>query len=71
MQVVYNEQLTRRIQAHARQLWETDGGREGRDMDYWIEAEEELFLHSVAGEEDPIKAFDHDAPGTPGSREAL
>jgi hypothetical protein len=66
---VYDEQPKRRIQVHARQLWETDGGREGRGMDYWIEAKEELFPHSVAREEDPIKAFDHGALETPGSRE--
>jgi hypothetical protein len=38
-------------------------------MGYWIEAEEELFPHPVAREEDPLKAFDHGALGTPRSRE--
>ncbi len=65
-----DEELKRRIQARARELWEADGRPEGRDMDYWIKAEEELFPHSVAGEEDPMEALDLDAPGTSGKSEA-
>jgi hypothetical protein len=65
-----DEELKRRIRARARELWEADGRPEGRDMDYWIKAEEELFPHSVAGEEDPTEAFCHDASGTSGKSEA-
>jgi hypothetical protein len=65
-----DEELRRRIQERARELWEEDGHPEGRDMEYWIKAEEELAPHSVAGEEDPMEALDHDAPGVPGKGEA-
>ena len=65
-----DEELRRRIEARARELWEADGRPEGQDMDYWIKAEEELAPHSVVGEEDPMEALDHDAPGTPGKSEA-
>ncbi len=65
-----DEELKRRIQARARELWEADGRPEGRDMEYWIKAEEELAPHSVAGEEDPMEALDHDVPRTSGKGEA-
>ncbi len=64
------EELRRRIQERARVLWEEDGRPKGRDMEYWLKAEEELAPHSVAGEEDPIEASDHDAPGALGKGEA-
>ena len=47
------EELKQRITERARQLWEEDGRPEGRDMEYWLKAEDELAPHSVAGEEDP------------------
>jgi len=34
-------------------------------MEYWLEAEEELAPLSVAGEEDPMEALDHDPPRAP------
>ena len=61
-----DEELKQRITERARQLWEEDGCPEGRDMEYWLKAEEELAPHSVAGEEDPMEALDHDVPGTSG-----
>jgi hypothetical protein len=63
-----DEELKQRIQDRARELWTADGCPEGRDMDmeYWLKAEEELAPHSVAGEEDPMEALDHDVPGTSG-----
>ena len=64
------EELKQRITERARQLWEEDGRPEGRDMEYWLKAEEELAPHSVAGEEDPMEALDHDAPGVPGRDQA-
>jgi hypothetical protein len=65
-----DEELRRRIETRARELWEADGRPEGRDIDYWIKAEEELAPHSVAGEEDPMEALDHDALGTAGKSKA-
>jgi hypothetical protein len=60
-----DDELRRRIAERARQLWEEAGRPEGRDMEYWLEAEEELAPLSVAGEEDPMEALDHDPPRTP------
>jgi hypothetical protein len=65
-----DEELKQRITERARQLWEEDGCPEGRDMEYWLKAEEELAPHSVAGEEDPMEALDRDAPRVPGKGEA-
>jgi hypothetical protein len=65
-----DEELRRRIQERARELWEEAGRPEGRDMEYWVKAEEELAPHSVAGEEDPMEALDHDVPEAPGKGEA-
>jgi hypothetical protein len=59
------EEMKRRIEERARELWEADGRPEGRDMEYWLKAEEELAPHSVTGEEDPMEALDHDAPEVP------
>ena len=80
------EELKQRITERARQLWEEDGRPEGRDMEYWLKAEDELAPHSVAGEEDPadageedpadagdedpMEAPDHNAPRVPGKGEA-
>ena len=58
-----DEELKQRVAGRARQLWEEAGRPEGRDMEYWLMAEEELAPLSVAGEEDPLEALDHDAPG--------
>jgi hypothetical protein len=65
-----DEELKQHITERARQLWEEDGCPEDRDMEYWLKAEEELASHSVAGEEDPMEALDHDAPRVPGKSEA-
>ena len=72
------EALKQRITERARQLWEEDGRPEGRDLEHWLQAEDELAPHSVAGEEDPadagdedpMKALDHNAPRVPGKGEA-
>jgi hypothetical protein len=39
-------------------------------MEYWLKAEEELAPHSVAGEEGPMEALDHDVPRKSGKGEA-
>ena len=31
--------LTDRIRAKAKELWEKDGRKQGRDLDYWLQAE--------------------------------
>jgi hypothetical protein len=72
------EELKQRITERARQLWEEDGRPVGRDMEYWLQAENELAPHSVAGEEDPadagdeapMEALDHNAPRVPRKGEA-
>ena len=72
------EELKQRITERARQLWDEDGRPEGRDMEYWLKAEDELAPHSVAGEEDPgdagdegpMKALEYNAPRVPGKSEA-
>jgi Protein of unknown function (DUF2934) len=64
------EELKQRITERARQLWEEDGRPAGRDMEYWLKAEEELVPQSVAGEEDPMEALDHEVPRVPGKGEA-
>ena len=43
-----------RIEERAYALWEADGRPEGRALDYWLQAEQEIVDHSVAGEEDPL-----------------
>jgi hypothetical protein len=40
------------------------------DMEYGLEAEEELAPHSIAGEEDPLEALDHDAAEVSGKGKA-
>jgi hypothetical protein len=65
-----HDELKQRITERARQLWEEDGCPEGRDMEYWLKAEEELAPHSVAGEEDPLEALDHDAAEVSGKGKA-
>jgi hypothetical protein len=57
-----DEQLQQRIRERAFELWEADDRPEGREMEYWLRAEQELAPLSVAGEEDPLEALDHDAP---------
>ncbi|MDF3015815.1 MAG: hypothetical protein K0R44_1040 [Thermomicrobiales bacterium] len=65
-----HDELKQRITERARQLWEEDGCPEGRDMEYWLKAEEELAPHSIAGEEDPLEALDHDAAEVSGKGKA-
>jgi hypothetical protein len=58
-----DEALRRSIEERARALWEAAGRPEGRERDYRLLAEQELLAQSVAGEEDPDAALDHDEPG--------
>ena len=53
----------RLVRERARALWEAHGRPKGRDLDYWLQAEEEIGVLSVAGEEDPLTAVDDLPPG--------
>ena len=55
-----DEELQQRIRERAFALWEDDDRPEGREMEYWLRAEQELAPLSVAGEEDPLEALDHE-----------
>jgi hypothetical protein len=57
-----DEELLQRIRERAFELWESDDRPEGREMEYWLRAEQELAPLSVAGEEDPLEELDHTAP---------
>ncbi len=50
--------VRRQIEARARQLWEDHGRPTGRDLDFWLQAEQEVVYRSVAGEEDPLAAVE-------------
>jgi hypothetical protein len=45
-------ELRRRIEERAYSLWEADGRPEGRALDYWLQAEQEIVGQSGAREED-------------------
>ena len=51
-----------RIEERAYALWEADGRPEGRALDYWLQAEQEIVNQSVAGEEDPLQAYTRRRP---------
>lgn len=59
-----SEGLRGRIEARAHALWQAAGRPRDRDLEFWLKAEEEVSSLSVAGEEDPLAALDHHAPGT-------
>jgi hypothetical protein len=66
---MYYEELKQRIRERAHALWEADGCPEGREWDYWLIAEQEIVNESIAGEEDPLEALDHETPKPSGKRE--
>jgi Protein of unknown function (DUF2934) len=41
------------IRQRAYQLWDSDGRPEGRDLEYWLRAEESLALEGTAGRTNP------------------
>jgi hypothetical protein len=71
---ILDEALRRVIEERAHALWEAAGRPEGRAEEFWLLAEQETLTQSVAGEEDPYVALDHEEPGafatTRGSGEA-
>ncbi len=58
-----DQNLREQIEARAFALWEADGRPEGRALDYWLAAEQEIVNQSSAGEEDPLAALDAMEPG--------
>ena len=46
------------IEERAYALWEANGRPEGRALDHWLQAEQEIVNQSVAGEEDPLAGID-------------
>jgi Protein of unknown function (DUF2934) len=64
-----DEELKRSIRERAYALWEADGRPEGRELEYWRKAEEEVVTQSIAGEEDPLEALDHEPPPAPGTQQ--
>lgn len=57
------QSIRQRIEERAYALWEEAGRPEGRAEEFWLLAEQEALTQSVAGEEDPYVALDHDEPG--------
>jgi Protein of unknown function (DUF2934) len=58
------EEAKQIIRERAHALWEADGRPEGRELAYWLRAEQELLAALVAGEEDPYVGLDDGEPGT-------
>ncbi len=51
-------ELRRRVERRTKALWEAAGRPPGRELEFRLQAEEELGQLSVAGEEDPQVALD-------------
>jgi Protein of unknown function (DUF2934) len=56
-----------KIRAHAYRLWEDDGRQEGRSLDHWLQAEQELAGQEQKGpqaETAPVMSFRHEKERT-------
>ena len=53
-----NAELGARIEERAYAMWENDGRPDGREIEYWIKAEQEIVNQPAAGEEDPMPAVE-------------
>jgi len=53
-------ELRQKIEERAYALWEANGRPEGRALDHWLQAEQEIVNQSVAGEEDPLAGIDQE-----------
>lgn len=60
---VLDRTVERMVRERAHALWEADGQPEGRELEYWLKAEQEVFNLSDAGEEDPLSSLDFVVPG--------
>jgi hypothetical protein len=58
-----DEEMQQTIRERAHALWVADGCPAGRELDHWLQAEQELLTQPVAGEEDPYVGLDYDEPG--------
>ena len=58
-----DDELRQRVQERAHALWREAGQPEGHELEFWLQAEQELASLSVAGEEDPYVALDELGPG--------
>lgn len=58
-----DEELRRRVEARAKELWQAAGAPKGNDLEFWLQAERECADLSAAGEEDPLAALDDLGPG--------
>jgi Protein of unknown function (DUF2934) len=58
-----DDELRQRVQERAHALWREAGQPEDRELEFWLQAEQELAGLSVAGEEDPYVALDDLPPG--------
>lgn len=47
-----DQQIEERIRARAHVIWEADGRPEGRDLDHWRQAVEDIAAEGTAGAED-------------------
>jgi hypothetical protein len=56
-------ELRRRIEEHAYSLWEADGRPEGRALEYWLRAEQEVS--EQPGSREPVQ----EAPRRKGARD--
>jgi hypothetical protein len=52
-----------RVEQTTRELWQAAGSPAGRELQFRLQAEEELGVLSVAGEEDPLVAVGQLRPG--------
>lgn len=58
-----DDKLRKAVEQRAYALWEAAGRPEGRELEFWTQAEEEIGGLSVAGEEDRDVALDDLEPG--------
>lgn len=58
-----DDELRRRVEARTLALWRAAGQPEGQELEFRLQAEQELAGLSVAGEEDPFVALDQLRPG--------
>ncbi len=53
-----DDELRKAVERRAHELWAAAGCPEGRELEHWLQAEQEIGGLSVAGEEDPYVALD-------------
>ena len=58
-----DEKLHRLIEQQAYQLWENADRPDGRELEFWLQAEQQVGMRAGAGEADPFMAPDDLEPG--------